>query len=96
MDLRALDYNPGRLNCLQARIDELGLDNVHPLQRAWEDDWSDVPVCDILIASRSAWSKTWTPRWRRPTADWYRADPELAREGVAPMRWAFIGWTLSS
>jgi len=31
----------------------LGLDNVHPLQRAWEDDWSDVPVCGILIASRS-------------------------------------------
>lgn len=23
------------------------------MHRAWEDDWSDVPVCDIAIASRS-------------------------------------------
>ncbi|CAM5256704.1 hypothetical protein SSTU70S_01073 [Stutzerimonas stutzeri] len=49
----ALDYSPGMLACLQARLDESGVDNVQPLQCAWEDDWSAVPVCDILIASRS-------------------------------------------
>ena len=52
--IHALDYSPGMLACLQAHIDALGLDNIRPLQRAWEDDWSDVPRCDILIASRSS------------------------------------------
>lgn len=179
----ALDYSPGMLACLQARIDELGLDNVHPLHCAWEDDWSDVPVCDILIASRSgmvedldaaldkihrhtrlrvymtqlagghfidptiasllgreqpalpdyiytlnllhqrgihprldyielpsrlagcvtfeefadkvAWSLgPLDDAQRGALADWYRADPERARQGGAPMRWAFVSWTV--
>lgn len=28
-------------------------DNVHWIQRAWEEDWSDLPRCDIAVASRS-------------------------------------------
>lgn len=181
----ALDYSPGMLACLQARIDESGVDNVQPLQCAWEDDWSAVPVCDILIASRSglvedldaalekihrhtrlraymtqlagghfidpaiarllgreqasvpdyiytlnllhqrgihprldyielpsrlagcatfeefaervAWSLgPLDDAQRESLADWYHADPERARQGGAPMRWAFIGWTVPS
>ncbi|HEY1131908.1 MAG TPA: hypothetical protein VGF12_21040 [Roseateles sp.] len=30
-----------------------GADNIIPMLRAWEDDWSDIPACDIAIASRS-------------------------------------------
>jgi len=48
-----LDYSPAMLACLRDNAHRLGLDNVQPIQRAWEDDWSDVPVCDILVASRS-------------------------------------------
>ena len=50
----ALDYSAGMLDSLQDRAHELGLNNVHPLLCGWEDDWNQVPVCDILIASRSA------------------------------------------
>ncbi|WP_213662226.1 class I SAM-dependent methyltransferase [Stutzerimonas stutzeri] len=181
----ALDYSPGMLACLQARLDESGVDNVQPLQCAWEDDWSAVPVCDILIASRSglvedldaalekihrhtrlraymtqlagghfidpaiarllgreqasvpdyiytlnllhqrgihprldyielpsrlagcatfeefaervAWSLGPLDDVQRESlAGWYHADPERARQGGAPMRWAFIGWTVPS
>lgn len=48
-----LDYSPRMLELLteNARAKEYG--NVFPIQRAWEEDWSDVPVCDIAVASRS-------------------------------------------
>lgn len=48
-----LDYSPGMLEQLMNNARHLGLSNVTPLLRAWEDDWSDVPVCDIVVASRS-------------------------------------------
>ncbi|MCF8470222.1 MAG: hypothetical protein K9G30_05515, partial [Parvibaculum sp.] len=31
----------------------LGRNNVEALHLGWEDDWSAVPVCDIVVASRS-------------------------------------------
>ncbi len=49
----ALDYSAAMLDQLQARAAAEGIDNIRCLHRAWEDDWSDVPVCDIAIASRS-------------------------------------------
>jgi SAM-dependent methyltransferase len=49
-----LDYSQVMLDCLMQNAAEHGLDNVQPLLRAWEDDWSDIPVCDIVVASRSS------------------------------------------
>lgn len=49
----ALDYSQGMLDVLMRNARALGLDNVTPIRRAWEDDWSDVPVCDAVTASRS-------------------------------------------
>lgn len=178
----ALDYSPAMLDCLQGNARQLELDNVQPILRAWEDDWSDVPACDILVASRSAmvadleaildriarharlrvymtqlvggrfvdseicavlgrglpeafpdYIYTLNLLHRRglhprldyiqtpsrlagcssfeafadkvawsfgPLSDdertalqgWFRADPERARRGGAPMRWAFVSW----
>lgn len=49
----ALDHSPRMLEALRERARERGIGNVRPMLRAWEDDWHDVPVCDIAIASRS-------------------------------------------
>ncbi|MCD0503460.1 class I SAM-dependent methyltransferase [Bordetella petrii] len=49
-----LDYSQGMLDALARNAQAQGLHNVRPLLRAWEDDWSDVPACDIVIASRSS------------------------------------------
>lgn len=49
-----LDYSPAMLECMQENAVALGLDNVDTCLRAWEDDWDDVPVCDIVVASRSS------------------------------------------
>ena len=48
-----LDYSAGMLAAFgeQARARDLG--NVTPILRAWDDDWSDVPVCDVVVASRA-------------------------------------------
>ncbi len=48
-----LDYSQGMLDVMMRNARALGLDNVTPIRRAWEDDWSDVPACDIVTASRS-------------------------------------------
>nr|WP_298413687.1 class I SAM-dependent methyltransferase [uncultured Halomonas sp.] len=48
-----MDYSPGMLEQLEHNAQRLGHGNVTPLLRAWEDDWRDVPVCDIVVASRS-------------------------------------------
>lgn len=48
-----LDYSPGMLNVMMANAAARGLGNVEPIERAWEDDWSDVPACDVVVASRS-------------------------------------------
>ena len=48
-----LDYSRAMLDAMQAQAAERGLAHVETLHRAWEDDWSDVPACDIVVASRS-------------------------------------------
>lgn len=48
-----LDYSRAMLDAMQAQAAARGLQGVEALHRAWEDDWSDVPVCDIAVASRS-------------------------------------------
>lgn len=48
-----LDYSAGMLEQLRAQAAAQGLRHVQALQLAWEDDWSAVPQCDIVVASRS-------------------------------------------
>lgn len=48
-----LDYSPRMLEVLAANAKAAGLANVRPILRAWEDDWADVPECDLVVASRS-------------------------------------------
>lgn len=48
-----LDYSRAMLEALRENAAERGLTNVEAVHCAWEDDWSDVPVCDIVVASRS-------------------------------------------
>ncbi len=49
----AVDYSPGMLAALRERANVQGITNVDTLLRSWADDWADVPVCDVAIASRS-------------------------------------------
>ena len=48
-----LDYSRGMLTALGENAAARGLGNVEGILRAWEDDWSDVPACDVVVASRS-------------------------------------------
>ena len=48
-----LDYSAAMLDAMRAKAAEMNLANVETLHRAWEDDWGDVPACDIVVASRS-------------------------------------------
>lgn len=180
-----LDYSTGMLEVMMRDARARGHDHVVPIRRAWEDDWSDVPACDIVTASRSTTvmdmadalakldakatrrvyltslvggrfidaevaellgrSRPPLPDYiyivnilyrmgRHPRLDyiendnrlagtedfdafarkiafshgdideagrarlrrWYDADPERARRGGAPFRWAFIHWETSS
>ena len=47
-----VDYSKGMLEVAAKRAQAMQLDNVTLLRRAWEDDWSDLPQCDIAVASR--------------------------------------------
>lgn len=49
----ALDYSRGMLDVLMRNARTLGLSNITPILLSWEDDWRDVPVCDVVTASRS-------------------------------------------
>lgn len=48
-----LDYSEGMLAAFRDHAARRGLTNVTPILRAWDDDWSDVPVCDVVVASRA-------------------------------------------
>lgn len=48
-----LDYSSAMLDAMRDKAVEMHLTNVETLHRAWEDDWSDAPECDIVVASRS-------------------------------------------
>lgn len=49
----ALDYSQAMLDVMMCKARDQGIDNITPIRRAWEDDWTDVPVCDVATASRS-------------------------------------------
>ena len=48
-----LDYSLGMLDALMENAADCQLDNVEALHLSWDDDWSEVPECDIVVASRS-------------------------------------------
>lgn len=49
----ALDYSPAMLDALHADARARGINTIDARLCAWQDDWSTVPTCDIVIASRS-------------------------------------------
>lgn len=48
-----VDYSRGMLDLFAANARAVGFNNTQAMQCAWEDDWQDVPVCDVVVASRS-------------------------------------------
>ena len=51
--VHALDYSQGMLDGLHAAIRGQQAHNIAAHHLSWQDDWSNVPVCDVAIASRS-------------------------------------------
>ena len=49
-----LDYSPGMLDAMMKNAAQLGLVNVQPILASWDEDWSAVPVCDIVVVSRAS------------------------------------------
>lgn len=49
-----LDYSRRMLDYLAKNAAAQNLANVTALHLSWDSDWSDVPVCDIAVASRSS------------------------------------------
>ncbi len=49
----ALDYSSKMLECLKHNCYEKSISNIELIHKSWEDDWSDIEPCDIVIASRS-------------------------------------------
>lgn len=50
----ALDHSPKMLALLAEKAEVAGIDNIETILLSWEDDWSDVPVCDVALSSRSS------------------------------------------
>lgn len=48
-----MDYSTGMLDVMRRHAQKRGLGNVHAIHGSWDDSWTDVPVCDIVVASRS-------------------------------------------
>ena len=48
-----LDFSPGMIDAFAANARARGVTNADAVLRAWEDPWDDVPVCDVVVASRS-------------------------------------------
>ncbi len=48
-----LDYSSGMLAVASQRAAQMGITQFQPILKSWTDDWADVPVCDIVVASRS-------------------------------------------
>jgi SAM-dependent methyltransferase len=48
-----LDYSPGMLERFAENARSRGLNRVTPILLGWDDDWTDVPACDVVVASRS-------------------------------------------
>lgn len=48
-----VDYSPGMLSVAARRATASGANHIQWIPRAWEDNWDDLPRCDIAVASRS-------------------------------------------
>ena len=46
------DFSPKMLEFARQNAQIHGAQNIKFAQKAFEDDWSDVPVCDVVLASR--------------------------------------------
>ena len=50
----ALDHSPKMLALLVEKAKTAGINNIETILLSWEDDWSDVPMCDVALSSRSS------------------------------------------
>lgn len=48
----AFDFSPKMLEKLEKNINEKGFKNVEILQANIEGDWKNIPICDVVLASR--------------------------------------------
>lgn len=48
-----VDYSQGMLDVARQHASQQGINNARWERRAWEEDWDDLPRCDIAVASRS-------------------------------------------
>lgn len=48
-----LDHSPRMLELFAQNAQAQGVTGASTLLRSWYEDWGDVPVCDIVVASRS-------------------------------------------
>jgi len=53
--ITAIDYSEGMLDQLERFIEEMGINNIKPVQCSWDSDWNehDIGLHDVAIASRS-------------------------------------------
>lgn len=51
--LVAVDFSQAMLDLLQQQAAREGIDNIHTVQRAWEECWDNIPARDLVLASRS-------------------------------------------
>ena len=90
----ALDYSVGMLAKLQENAQHYQAHNIKTLCKDWEDDWQDVPVCDVVVASRStlvedmaAALKKLTQQARRRVYLTYPLNPAFgARPDIDPVQ----------
>ena len=52
-EVTAADFSSNMLAIVKDKISVLGIKNIKPVKLSWADDWTDVGVHDIAIASRS-------------------------------------------
>lgn len=50
----ALDFSKGMLERLMQVATTKNISNIQPLLKSWDDDWFNVPECDIIVASRAS------------------------------------------
>lgn len=48
-----LDHSPRMLELFMGHAQAQGAPGASTILRSWYDDWGDVPVCDVVVASRS-------------------------------------------
>lgn len=49
-----LDYSQGMLDAMQDNARQMQLSNVTSILKSWDENWGDVPVCDIAVVSRAS------------------------------------------